>query len=164
MSAALSTIIYYTLSIVVWSISSISYPICPNKRPPRNKRPPKTMILQILHKTDGFWWVLECYFLLLKTKRRGIYFSKYGVNHRQWYFDFGCKANFLSWNGRSHGESAGANFACGYSYWAHFASCGLPQFQLKYRFNAGAFLCTGTDFSTVSNIHFTVITENQTRN
>ena len=86
------------------------YRICQNKRPPRNKRPPKTVIFQRegeyikpmgfdgwffkggstqnrrvlvgdfskggVHKTDGFWWVLECFLLLLKIKRPGRLFRK----------------------------------------------------------------------------------------
>ena len=33
--------------------------------------------------------------------------------------------------GRSHGESEGANSACGFLFDARFVPCGLPLFQLR---------------------------------
>ena len=44
--------------------------------------------------------------------------------------------------GRSHGESEGTNFAWGFSHCARFPPCGLPLFQLRYRFNSGTLPCT----------------------
>ena len=39
--------------------------------------------------------------------------------------------------GRSHGESQGANSACGFLFGTRFAPCGLPLLQLRDRFDSG---------------------------
>ena len=78
------------------------YHICRNKRPPRDKSPPEIGAHQIqwffkggttqnrwllvgdfpkggVHKTDGFWWILQCFLLHLKIKRPGRLFRQNDV-------------------------------------------------------------------------------------
>ena len=79
-------IFFITRAVISFSIRFFrvnTYRICRNKRPPRKKRRPKTVIFQRggVHKTDGFWWVMFSKGGVHKTDRFWwVMFSKGGVH------------------------------------------------------------------------------------
>ena len=66
-----------SLSLWCFFYVILTYRICRNKHPLRNKRPP-VIFEGGVHKIDGLWWGLEVFHCLKRLSVRGVYFGKYG--------------------------------------------------------------------------------------
>ena len=88
----------------------------------------------------------RCGVILFSSSTLSNYFFRTTNNSRY-------KANSLSWNGTSietgafPGRDGGGKVCLRFSVRNTFCPCGLPHFQLRYRFNSGALPCTEHFFS-----------------